>query len=197
MAKWELKGDYFEACNCEVGCPCVFLSSPTSGECTVFLTYHIDKGRFGDTKLDGLNAAMAAYSPGHMMKVKWKVALYLDSAANKAQADALGQIFGGKVGGPPAGLAPFIGEMLPTRTAPIQYRISGDRHSVVIPKVADIEINDIEGAGKNKVSIHNSPLTQPTVYVSKSKKLAYADHGMEWEVSERNGFHSPISWKGP
>jgi hypothetical protein len=97
-----LEGDYFEARNCEVACPCVFPSAPTYGECTVFLAYHIDKGKFDGTRLDGLNAALAAYALGHMLKVKWKLALYLDSAANKAQADALGRIFGGKAGGAPA-----------------------------------------------------------------------------------------------
>jgi hypothetical protein len=97
-----IEGDYFEARNCEVACSCVFPSAPTYGECTVFLAYHIDKGKFDGTRLEGLNAALAAYALGHMLKVKWKLALYLDSAANKAQADALGRIFGGKAGGAPA-----------------------------------------------------------------------------------------------
>lgn len=197
MTKWELKGDYFEACNCDVGCPCVFLSPPTDGDCTVFLAYHIDKGKFGDTRLDGLNAALAVYSPGHMMKVKWKVGLYLDSAASKAQADALGQIFGGKVGGAPAGLAPFIGEILGVRNLPMTYKVAGKKRSLKIPKVADLEVEDIEGAGGKAISIQNSPLTQPSVYVAKSKKLEYSDYGMSWEISDKNSFHSPISWKGP
>jgi hypothetical protein len=197
LPKWELKGDYFEACNCEVGCPCVFLSPPTSGDCTVFLAYHIDKGKFGDTKLDGLNAALAVYSPGHMMKVKWKVGLYLDSAANKAQTEALGQIFGGKVGGAPAGLAPFIGEMLGVRHLPITYNVTGKKRSLKIPKVADLEVEDMEGRAGDQMSIQNSPLTEPLVYVARSKKLEYSDYGMSWEISDKNSFHSPISWKGP
>jgi hypothetical protein len=174
----------------------VFLSSPTGGECTVFITYHIDKGKFGDTKLDGLNAALAVYSPGHMMKVKWKAALYIDSAASKAQAEAMGQIFGGKAGGAPAGLAPFIGEMHGVKSLPISYKIAGDRRSMEIPNVAQVEVEDMEGAGGKKVSIQNSPLTEPLVYVAKSKKVTYTDYGMNWEISDRNSFHSPISWKG-
>lgn len=197
MPKWALSGDYFEACNCEVACPCVFLSPPTTGECFVLLAYHINSGKFGDTKLDGLNAALAAYSPGHMMKVKWKAALYLDSAASKSQAEAMGQIFGGNSGGAPAGLVPFIGEMLGISSLPITYKIAGKKRVLKIPKVADMEVEDMEGAGGKEISIRNSPLTQPLVYVAKSKKLAYTDHGMNWEITDKNSFHSPISWKGP
>lgn len=61
---WTLKGAYFETCNCETACPCVFLSPPTEGECTVLLAWHVDEGRFGDVSLNGLNVALAAHSPG-------------------------------------------------------------------------------------------------------------------------------------
>lgn len=28
---WNAKGDYFETCNCQTLCPCIFLSPPTEG----------------------------------------------------------------------------------------------------------------------------------------------------------------------
>ena len=31
--EWKVTGTYFEACNCDVACPCIFLSPPTTGEC--------------------------------------------------------------------------------------------------------------------------------------------------------------------
>lgn len=37
-----LKGQYFESCNCEAACPCVFLS-PTEDDCTVLVGWHIRK----------------------------------------------------------------------------------------------------------------------------------------------------------
>jgi hypothetical protein len=197
MANWELKGDYFEACNCEVGCPCIFLSPPTGDDCFVLLAYHIDKGNFGDTNLDGLNVVMTAYSPGHMQKVKWKVGLYFDSAANKAQTDALGQIYGGRFGGMPATLAPFIGELLGVRSLPISYAVSGNSRSLDIPKVTSLEVEDVVGPDGSKSSIQNAPFANPLVYVAKSKKFTHSDYGMNWQISDKNSFHSPFSWKGP
>ena len=34
---WEIKGTYFESCNCNIACPCVFLEPPSTGECTVLI----------------------------------------------------------------------------------------------------------------------------------------------------------------
>ena len=95
---WKVNGTYFESCNCATACPCVFLSTPTEGNCTVLLAWHIERGKFGATSLDGLNAALVAHTPGHMMKTKWKVALYLDQRANAEQQKALGGIFSGQAG---------------------------------------------------------------------------------------------------
>lgn len=78
-AQWSLTGTYFETCNCESACPCVFLSPSTTGECTVLIGWHIEKGRLDAVALDGLNVALAVYSPGHMAQVKWKAALYFDN----------------------------------------------------------------------------------------------------------------------
>jgi hypothetical protein len=45
---WQLKGTYFEACNCNVACPCVFLSAPSEGECRVLVAWHVDQGKDGE-----------------------------------------------------------------------------------------------------------------------------------------------------
>ena len=177
-------------------CPCIFLSPPTGSDCTVLLAWHVDKGKFGDIKLDGLNVALAVYSPGHMQEVKWKVALYLDAAASKAQADALGQIYGGKFGGSPAALAPLIGEILGAKSLPITYKASGSKRSLNISKVAEMEVEDVSGPDGSRSSIQNAPFAEPLIYVAKSKKFTYADYGMNWEISDKNSFHSPFSWKG-
>ena len=73
--EWKLTGGYFEACNCDVACPCVFLGPPTQGDCTVLVAWHIDKGNLGGMALDGLNVVLAAHSPGHMLQTKWKAFL--------------------------------------------------------------------------------------------------------------------------
>ena len=169
---WKIAGSYFEVCNCDVACPCLFLSPPTSGDCTLLLAWHIDHGRFGQIDLDGLNAVLAVHSPGHMLEVKWKVALYIDERANQDQQDALTQIFSGQAGGPLAGFAPFIGEVLGVKTATIEYRAEGKRRSFRLGDIAEAEIDGLPGPDGNDVTVANAPFaTDPGVplVVAKSK----------------------------
>lgn len=198
--KWNLAGTYFEACNCDVACPCVFTSDPTNDDCTVFLAWHIEKGKYGDVTLDGLNAALAAYSPGNMLKVKWDLALYVDMKANTAQQDALTKIFGGQAGGEPAALGPFVGRVLGVKSVPITYLAKGKERSMKIPSIAEMEITAMEGQGGRLVTIENPPFTavpNQVAVVSRSRKLSFHDHGMSWDITGKNGFYSPFNFKGP
>lgn len=195
--KWSLTGTYFEACNCDAACPCVFLSPPTTGECTLLVGWHIDKGSYGNVALDGLNVALAVYSPGHMATTKWKAALYFDDKASEAQGKALMQIFTGQAGGHPAVLVSFVGEVLGAKSVGIDYHAHGKRRSLKIADVVDAEIEAISGAGGSDVTVTGHPLTVAPGYpatVAKSKKLSYHDYGLQWEISEKNGFFSPFAY---
>jgi hypothetical protein len=198
--QWSIRGNYFESCNCEVACPCVFLSPPTTGECTVLIGWHIDQGNFGNINLDGLNVALAAHSPGNMIEVQWKAALYLDERANQVQQEALAQIFGGQAGGHFGRIAEHIGEVAGVKAAAIDYRTSGKQRSLRIANVADMEIEAIEGVGGGPVTITGNPLgvvPREPMIVARSKQLSYHDHGMDWELSNKNGYYSPFTYQGP
>ena len=175
------------------------MSDPTNDDCTVLIAWHIEKGKYGTVGLDGLNVALAAYSPGNMLKVKWDVALYVDSKGNKAQQDALTKIFGGQAGGEPAALAPLIGKVLGVKSVPISYLAQGKERSLKIPKIAEMEIKAIDGQGGRLVTIENHPLTgvpNQTAVVARSTKLSLHDQGLNWEVTGKNGFYSPFNFKG-
>jgi hypothetical protein len=194
--KWSLSGSYFETCNCNVACPCVFLSPPTEGECTVLVGWHIDKGNFDRTKLDGLNVALAVYSPGTMVAVKWKAALYFDNKASEEQKNALMQIFSGQAGGHPAVLVSFVGEVLGAKSAAIDFHADGKHCSLRIDDVAEAEIAALGGAD---VTVSGHPLAIAPGFpatVAKSKKVNFHDYDMRLEVSETNGFFSAFAYQG-
>ena len=64
--EWKISGTYFETCNCDTTCPCIFLSDPTEDDCSVLVAWHIDEGKFNGVGLDNLNVALAVHSPGNM-----------------------------------------------------------------------------------------------------------------------------------
>jgi len=196
---WKIQGDYFEACNCDVVCPCVFLGDPDRGECDVTLAWHIQNGKFGNTALNDLNVVAVFHAPGNMFTgPKWKGALYLDDRADKEQADALVSIYSGKAGGFFGVAATFIGEMLGVRSLPITFEANGKKRSLKIPSVVDLEIQGIQGEGQTKeTTIENVPMTMapgfPTT-VAKSVKHTYSDHGLNWDNSGKNGFYARFAY---
>jgi hypothetical protein len=197
-SQWRVSGTYFETCNCEVACPCVFLSPPTSGACTVLIAWHIDQGAFGGTPLDGLNVVLAVHSPGHMLKTKWQVALYLDQRATPPQAEALGKIFSGQAGGHLANVAPLIGEVLGVKAAPIDYQAEGKRRSLRIGDIATAEIEAVPGGDGGPTAIQNHPLCVAPGFpatVARSKRASFHDFGLNLEVTEKNGFYSPFAYQ--
>lgn len=198
MTQWNLTGTYFETCNCEAACPCVFTSRPTQGDCTALIAWHINNGRFGEVALDGLNVALAVHAPGTMVKTKWKVAAYFDDNANEAQNEALHAIFSGKAGGHPAVLASFIGEIVGAKNVPMRYHTDGKSSSLSIPSIAEAEIEALEGQGTGPITIDGHPFCvapgEPAT-VARSKNFRFTDFGFDWKLSGRNGFISDFAYQ--
>ena len=61
---WEIEGVEFANCNCDCGCPCQFNSLPTQGHCRAHTFVHVERGRYGDVTLDGLDWGILAMWPG-------------------------------------------------------------------------------------------------------------------------------------
>ncbi len=194
---WSIEGTYFESCNCDVACPCLFLSPPTTGECTALIGWHIENGTDETISLSGLNVALAVHSPGHMATTQWRVALYVDERADKAQNASLMKIFGGQGGGHPARLATHIGEIVGVRPVPIDFKQDGKTLTLKIPGITNVEIEDLTGQGDGPVTISGHPLCVAPGFpatAAKSKSLTFQDHEMAWDLTEKTAVHSPFSY---
>ena len=201
--KWNLSGDYFEACNCNVVCPCLFspapplTSRPTEGDCHVALLFHINQGAYGYVKLDGLNLVVCASSDGPMGKGNWTGATYVDERADDSQWDALGAIFSGSAGGPMAALAPLFGKSLGVKKAPITFKIDGKVRSGAIPGVLSMSVRPLPSVveGQEIWVSSASPFNPSKLALAVSEPgSTYADYGLKWDNSGRNGHYAAINW---
>ena len=203
MATWQLTGDYFENCNCDVVCPC-FASSvapltarPSRGVCDVALIFHIDKGNYGDVALDGLNVAVIVHTPGPMADGNWTAAAYIDERADDQQTAALGAIFTGVEGGPMAAFAPLISTQLGVKKVPIRYSIQGKRRSAEIPGIMQMAVEPIptmHPSGEIWTTLGHPVAPDRIALAMGSSGSTVADYGMRWDNSGRNGHYAPISW---
>ena len=142
---WKVAGTYFETCSCDVVCPCTASLSLGADydRCRVVLVFNVAKGDVDGTDVSGLTVAAVADTPKVMTEGNWRLGVFIDDRASDGQAEKLGQVFGGQLGGPMAALAPLVGEMLGIERAPIEVRHDGLRHSVRIGDAIDFEIEDI------------------------------------------------------
>src|SRR5439155_11415184 len=91
---WKIVGQLEEGCSCDKACPCWFDSKPTKMNCSGNQVLFIEKGSYGDVKVDGLALANFVQSPNGrgMMESfgQWNFSyLYLDEKANPEQRKAL------------------------------------------------------------------------------------------------------------
>jgi hypothetical protein len=142
---WKLKGSYLETCSCELMCPCNLSldHGATYDFCRVTLVFNIQEGEIEGTDVGGLVVAAIADTPKVMTEGNWRLGMFVDERASDEQADKLMAVFGGQLGGPMAGLAPLVGEMLGVERVPIEVVDDGLRHSVRIGDGIDFEIEDI------------------------------------------------------
>ena len=142
---WSLKGNYVETCSCELMCPCnlSFDHGATYDYCRVTLVFDILEGDVDGTDIAGRRVALIADSPKVMTEGGWRLGVFVDDEASDEQSDKLVQVFSGQLGGPMAGLAPLVGEILGVERARIDVTHDGVRHGVRIGDAIDFEIEDV------------------------------------------------------
>src|SRR5436309_2900162 len=84
--KWNFEAEYIQSCNCAWGCPCNFDALPTTGNCEALVSWHIRKGTFGSTKLDGVTFAWGLWWPKAIHMGGGTGRVYVDPKAKPDQA---------------------------------------------------------------------------------------------------------------
>lgn len=125
LVRWRVAGSYFEACNCEAVCPCrrhvdTGGGRSTHGICDFALSWVIADGAIGALDLSQRQVVMAGSYDDDEPDRPWRVALYIDDRAERAQHEALSAIFLGRAGGGTLrNFASNIGEVYAVRAARI------------------------------------------------------------------------------
>jgi hypothetical protein len=82
-------------------------------------------------------------TPRQMLEGNWRVGMFMDDRASEEQAEKLGGIFSGQMGGPLANIVPLISENLGMEVASIEHIDDGLRHRLRVGDAIDVEIEDL------------------------------------------------------
>ena len=199
---WRLDGTYFENCSCDMVCPCTTsgLTMPADQDrCRVVLAFHVDRGEVDGLDVSDKTVVVVADTPPVMADGNWRVGVVMDATASAEQAAGLGAIFGGQAGGPMAGLAPLISEMLGMESAPIEYLDDGRRHSLRVGDLIDIEIEDFvppqllpDGDAEMLTGMFHP--ANSTLTVAKANRSRVSAFGLDFANEGKNGHSAPFSW---
>jgi len=162
----------------------------------VTLVFHIKEGDVEGTDVSGVKLAVIADSPKVMTDGGWRLGMFVDESASDEQVQKVGAVFGGQLGGPMAGLAPLIGEMLGVEKAPIEIVEDGLSHSVRIGDQIDFEIEDIVPFGiETGQPVKLTGVFHPVgseLTAAEAKRSSIDAFGISYEG--KTGLSSEFSW---
>ena len=196
---WQVRGTYFENCSCEVLCPCnaSSLMLPADGDrCRALVAFHVEEGQADEVDLAGLNVAIFIDGPAQMTDGGWNLGLIVDDRADDRQADKLGGIFSGQVGGPLEPLVPLVGSVLGVERLPIEIVEDGRRHRLRIGDGTDVEVEDFHPEGQaepTKIANVNIPFNT-TLTVAQARQSRINLFGYELNHDGKSGASAPFAW---
>jgi hypothetical protein len=195
---WQISGDLAEACTCDPPCTCNFGRDPSPHKfCYAIYSVDIEKGRYGDVRLDGLHLAGGSAAKGNL----W----YIDERANATQESALKAIatqMHEKVLAYWRSIDPKIVEdpqfqNLGFRRAKITQSAGPLSNSLAIGDAGSFESDYIVGIdGKTPVVVENNWSWNIQHGIKgKTRQLRYKDEfGNQFEAQNSNANQGKVDW---
>jgi hypothetical protein len=190
---WALEGDFFQACNCDYGCPCEFEAPPTMGFCDGMGAWRIAKGRYGRVRMDGLALGFAAHWPGPIHKGNGTVAILVDAKAKPEQRDALLQIASGKAGGMPFEIiVQTVTKVIDPLFVPFEFSGKGKNTSVKMGNKVTIALepikNPVTGQAESVRVVHATGFIFKSAEALSAKEGQSKVPGLEFSYPNKAGF---------
>lgn len=174
MTPWEIKAKEFANCNCAYGCPCQFNALPTNGNCEAVVAMEIERGHYGDIKLDGLRMGGIFQWPGAVHEGHGKCQPFVDVRADEKQREALLKIMSGQDTDPMATMFAVyfstLEKVYDPIFAPIEFEVDvdGRKGRYVVPGL-------VEARGE--------PIKNPVTGAEHRVRIELP-HGFEYELAE-------------
>ena len=198
---WSLEGRSISADSCGVACPCNIGGPPDNGECRFIQMRQVDKGHYGDVKMDGVRFAMVGVFTRKVADEPAKfnfVAYYIDSGASAEQKEALRKLLSGPSF---AGL----GQPAELKEAAIKFENLnafgqvGKTASGTMGEIAKVEVTPIGGGTnpENPMVIENQATkTFEWTALGKTSNSFYKSAGKDFKFDGTSGESVKFAMKG-
>ena len=202
-ARWTIRGEYMESCNCDYLCPCVYTNPQapvTYDDCTALMVYRIDDGEFGGTRLDGRKFALVIRSGKVMADGNWIFAVVVDEAADAAQRAALSALASGEAGGPPGLIrSNLVGDFRGVEFRPIEFHADGLARRGAVPDLFSFEIEGVASRNRGGEPFYIDNTAHPAnrrLALARTKGMQVHGFGLDLDLTRKgnNGHFAPFAW---
>ena len=202
-ARWTVRGEYMESCNCDYLCPCVYTNPQgqvTYDDCTALMVYRIDDGQFDGTSLNGLKFAFVIRSGKVMADGNWIFAVVIEEAADAAQRAALSILASGEAGGPPGLIrSNLVSDFRGVEVKPIEFHSADLERRGAAPDLFSFEIEGVASRNRSGEPYYIDNTAHPAnrrLALARAKAMHVHAFGLDLDLAGRgnNGHFAPFSW---
>jgi hypothetical protein len=189
---YRLQGSLLEVCTCKTLCPCWVGEDPDFGDCKAALAWHFDQGTIDAVDVSGHTVGFACHVPGNILDGKWRVTMFIDSAATDEQAALIQAVFSGRKGGPIADLVQLVGDVTSVERVPILFDVVEGKGTLRLGDVAYAELEPFRNPAGDVTVLTNSIFsTVPgsPAYVGKANKFKLKSNALDIDL-EIEGFNA-------
>lgn len=179
--EWQIEAEEIGSCNCDWGCPCQFNALPTHGSCEAFVAVDIQRGYFGDTRLDGVKYAQIFHWDGPVHEGNGWRRLVTDERATAEQRSVIEALTSGAHGHPVfeifSAMAPNAHDSV---VAPIEITYDHDKRQahIRIQELGESEIAPIRNVVTGEE--HRARIDLPNGF---EYRVAEVGNSVRWHTS--------------
>jgi hypothetical protein len=198
-APYEIRGLFYEACDCFTVCPCWLGNSPDGDECTGVFAWEIEAGSIDGVDVEGLRAVSVSQHAGLRDEARQRVMIFVDDRATRVQADAMTAAFSGRLGGPLQELGDLLGELLGVERVPIEIRREGRLTTLTVDRRIRVEGTSREGPS-GPMTLSDGTLSEvlgspAEVGESGRFRVALSPHGVDLDLRGRSTMSGRFSYQ--
>ena len=90
-----------------------------------------------------------------------------------------------------------ISEMLGMKFVPINFSTDGATQHVDIPRVLDLQVEGIVGAGEVLQLTGALHPANSTISIAKATTMTFTDFGFSWDNTGKSAAYASFEWSGP
>ena len=148
--------------------------------------------------VSGVTVAAVGDTPKVMAEGNWRLGVLISDNASDEQAEKLGAVFGGQLGGPMEALGPLVAENLGVERLPMEVYHENGTHRIRLGDGGVVEVQEVVPFGKED----GTPARLVGVFhpagddltIAKSTKSQLSALGVDFSHLGKSGFASPFSW---